>query len=178
MSVFPRKVCNGEYVIFHMGFKGILDENKSIDYCLNLYNPTNKKILNIKKDLLIRGNNKLYEKNLYYPILIDDSFIPGKYIIDFYLVCDGKKIKSSTKNTDYFNVEKVESKFYKDKENNKVILNNKSNECTSVLLYLEGNKKIIKKEIMLLPQEEKIIITKCSKAFIEYGNNNFSMIRR
>ena len=175
MSIFPRKVCNGEYVIFHMGFKGILDKHKNISYCLELFNPNNELVLELKNNLLIRGNNKLYEKDLYYPILIDDSFIPGKYVVNFYLIDDGKIIKSSTKDNDIFLVEKVNC-FIENLNNKKIIvLENKSSEEVTLELYLEGKRRT-KKEITLLPYMKKEIETKSLYAYIEYGNNDFKII--
>lgn len=177
MSIFPKTICPGEYVIFHMGFKCILPENKKISYCLKVYNPNNVMILKVQKDLNIVGNNKMFEKNVYYPIFVDDTFLAGKYIIDFYLISDGEIIKSSTYNNDYFNVEKISSFFYKMSTNKyKIELKNESKEMTTITLYLHGKTKNIEKEILLKPFEIKKIVTSCSKVFFKYGNNNFDII--
>ena len=97
--------------------------------------------------------------------MIQNDFIPGKYIVDFYMEVNGKKVDSLTKQNDYFHVEKID--FYKN--NNDIILKNMSNEITKCILY--GNNK---EEIVLEGNETKRVNDEYQ--YIEYGNNQIFKI--
>lgn len=176
MSIFPKRVSSGEYVIVHLNFKGIFTKNKKISYCLNIFDPDNKQICNLKNEIIMLGNNKEYEKQLYYPILIKKDFLAGKYIVEFYLLVDGKKILSRTINNDYFIVEKIDCNI--DYENKKLVIKNMSSLDTAIKLILEKDCKFDEELILLNSDEEKHILidSEVNSILIMYGNDKLEQI--
>ncbi len=164
MSIFPKRIVSGENVIIHLRFINSKKNNRLIKYFLNVYNPKKKLIYNFSDDIILGYGNNYYNEK-YHSLMIQNDFIPGKYIVDFYMEVNGKKVDSLTKQNDYFHVEKID--FYKN--NNDIILKNMSNEITKCILY--GNNK---EEIVLEGNETKRVNDEYQ--YIEYGNNQIFKI--
>lgn len=176
MSIFPKKVSHGEYVIVHLNFKGIFIKCKKISYCLNIFDPNNKLVCNLKNEIIMLGNNREYEKQLYYPVFIKEDFQAGKYIVEFYLLVDDKKIISRTINNDYFIVEKINYSI--DYKNKKLLLKNMSILDLSIKLFFEKEKERDEFLISLKKNEEKSISINddINNIFIMYGNDKIEKI--
>ena len=164
MSIFPKKIADGENVIIHLRFINSKKNNRLVKYFLNVYNPKKELIYNSTEDIILGYGNNYYNER-YHSIMIQNDFIPGKYTVDFYMEVNGKKIDSLTKQNDYFYVEKI--MFYKN--NNDIILKNMSTEITKCMLY--GNSK---EEIVLEGNETKRVNDEYQ--YIEYGNNQIFKI--
>lgn len=164
MSIFPKKITYGENVIIHLRFINSKDNNRLIKYFLNVYNPKKELIYDTSESIIL-GYGENYYNEIYHSIMIQNDFLPGKYMVDFYLEVNGKKIDSLTKNNDYFYVEKLV--FYKKRK--KIFLENISDETTSCILY--GNKK---KKMVL--EGNKIKNVNDEYQYIEYGNNQIFKI--
>ena len=160
MSIFPKRVTYGENVIIHLRFQNKGKVEEIVEYHLDVYNPIQKNIYHCIDSIILGTNKEGYLYETYKSINVDKSFIPGKYRVNFYLVCRGNIIMSDTKDWDVFYVEDVIC--YKDK--NKIYLCNKSNEYVSVELLGDRSKRIN------LKPNEKIILDKNYKYYC-YGNN-------
>ncbi len=160
MSIFPKHVTHGENVVIHLRFENSSKKTETIKYQLSVKNPEDKQIYEHSDSILLGKANYLYET--YFPIKIEENFLSGKYKVVFSLTCRGVKIESSTKDWDFFFVEQV--KFYK--KENKIILENNSNEVTKCSLY-DREDNIL--ELELQGKEKKLLDDNYS--YIIYGNN-------
>lgn len=105
---FPKKITLGENCIIHLKFVNHEKNNEVIKYILKVMDPNGKTILNINRNMILGGSSENnFVRELYYNVEIGNHFLPGKYIVDFYLYCKGIKVESITKDIDYFNVEKL-----------------------------------------------------------------------
>ncbi len=166
MSIYPKRISNGENLIVHLRFSNSGQEIYNVKYVLSVLNP-NKKEIFLKEDNIILGTGKEgFSKNLYYSLYINNKYKPGKYIVNFYMICNGQVINSDTRDNDYFYVEKLKYYNFKDK----TVIYNMSNEKTSFILHkgktsneftINGNEKI--------NLEDKY-------DYIEYSNNKFDII--
>ena len=166
MSIYPKNISNGENLIIHLRFSNKGKEIQKVKYVVSVLNPKGKQIF-LKKDNLILGAEKdEYIKQLYYSLYIDSKFKPGKYIVDFYMICNGHIIKSETKHNDCFYVENLK---YYNFNNNTFIINN-TNEKTYIKLYKGANIK----EITVNGKQTLILKEKYN--YIKYANNKFDLI--
>lgn len=166
MSIYPKNICNGENLIIHLRFSNKSKNIQKVTYNLSIKNPDKKQIFLKQEDIILGINKEEYVKQLYHSIYISNRFKPGKYIVDFYLNCNGHIIESVTKDNDYFYVEKL--KYYNFKENTIII--NKSNEKTRFKVY---NEKSIDK--FVIDGKQKLEL-KEKYDFIEYANNKVALI--
>lgn len=160
MSIFPKHIASGENVIIHLRFNNSKKNTKEITYYLKVFNPNNKIIYDKSDNIIVGYGDNDYCNEIYHSIMIKNNFVPGKYIVDFYMNINGKKIESITKNNDFFYVEKI--KYFK--KDNKTIINNMSKEKVKCSLY--G----LTKKTIELNGKEKIELDD-SYNLIEYGNN-------
>ena len=166
MSIFPKKISNGENLIIHLRFSNKAQKIHNIKYVLSVLDP-NKKEIFLKEDNIILGIGKEgFVKQLYYSLYINNNCKPGRYIVNFYIICNGQVIYSDTKNNDYFYVEKL--KYYNSK--NKTVIHNISNEKTLFILYKGKESKCFN-----INGKEKLNLED-KYDYIEYANNKFDII--
>ena len=137
MSIFPKKITSGESCIIHLRFANSGESNEIVKYILKVINPNNEIVLNINKSMILgiaKDNN--FVREIYYDIKTNEDFMPGKYIVDFHLYCKGIKVESMTKETDYFNIEKL-SYFI---ENDNTYIINESKEDIEFYIYNDKSK--------------------------------------
>ena len=95
MSIYPKNISNGENVIIHLRFSNKSKIIQKIRYVLSVIDPDENQVF-LKEDNLVLGVEKEeFVKQLYYSLEIDGNFKPGKYIVQFYLVCKGHIIESA-----------------------------------------------------------------------------------
>ena len=170
MSIFPKKITLGENCIIHLRFANSGVNNEVIKYFLKVINPNNEVVLDIEKSMIlgvVEDNDFIRE--IYYNIKTDKSFLPGKYIVDFHLYCKGVKVESTTKEIDYFNVEKL-SYFI---TNNNTYITNESCEETEFSVY-NDEKKIKQYKIK---GKDSLILTNTYN-YIQYANNKIDVIKK
>lgn len=164
MSIYPKNITKGENLIIHLRFNNTGIKNEIINYNLIVRNPNDNIVYNYSDKMFL--GSKDFVREIYHSIKITNKFIPGKYIVSFFLMCRGVKIESSTKNNDYFYVEKIDTRI----KNNTIILKNNSNVNTKCQVFNEYEKK----EVVLKANETRVI-NKLYK-YIKYGNNMISII--
>lgn len=172
MSIFPKKLTHGETCIIHLNFKAKIPKNKVIQYFLKIYNPTGKLVYYISKYTTLVGNEEDYERQLYYPIYINNNFLAGKYIVDFYFYFDGNKIVSRTVDNDYFIVDKITH--YIDR--NKIYVKNESSEDVEFDLILENNNECQSKKYLFKGNEYNTYDFNNNNVFIKYANGKLEKI--
>lgn len=168
MSIYPKRISSEENLIIHLRFSNKSKKIQKLKYVLSILNPNNKQIYFKEDNLILGSNNEEYIKELYYSFFIDETYIPGKYNVIFYLILNGKKIESVTKDNDFFIVEKLT--YYSLK--NKTIIINNSYMKTRVKLY--GKEK--EEEINIEGNQRKIINHKYD--YIEFANNKIDKINK
>ena len=120
MSIFPKKITLGENCIIHLRFANSSENNEVIKYALKVINPSNEVVLNVNKSMILgTADERDFVREIYYNIETNKKFLPGKYIVDFYLYCKGIKVESITKDIDYFNIEKLS--YLRDSKNTYII---------------------------------------------------------
>ncbi|MBR3249629.1 MAG: hypothetical protein IKF83_02900 [Clostridia bacterium] len=166
MSIYPKNISNGENVIIHLRFSNKSKIIQKIRYVLSVIDPDENQVF-LKEDNLVLGVEKEeFVKQLYYSLEIDGNFKPGKYIVQFYLVCKGHIIESVTKDNDFFFVEKLEYYY----SNEKTVITNISNEKIKFKLH-EG----LNIEELTINGKEKIEL-EGKYDYIEYANNKIDLI--
>jgi len=166
MSIYPKNISNGENVIIHLRFSNKSKIIQKIRYVLAVIDSDENQVF-LKEDNLVLGVEKEeFVKQLYYSLEIDRNFKPGKYIVQFYLVCKGHIIESVTKDNDFFFVEKLEYYCF----NEKTVITNISNEKTKFKLY-----KGLNIEELTINGKEKIEL-EGKYDYIEYANNKIDLI--
>ena len=166
MSIYPKNISNGENVIIHLRFSNKSKIIQKIRYVLSVIDPDENQVF-LKEDNLVLGvEEEEFVKQLYYSLEIDGNFKPGKYIVQFYLVCKGHIIESVTKDNDFFFVEKLEYYY----SNEKTVITNISNEKIKFKLH-EG----LNIEELTINGKEKIEL-EGKYDYIEYANNKIDLI--
>lgn len=170
MSIFPKKITSGENCIIHLRFANSGDNNEVVKYILKVKNPNNEVILDVNKSMIlgmVKDNDFIRE--IYYNVETNENFLPGKYIINFYLYYKGIKVESVTKEIDYFNIEKLS--YFIDDDNTYII--NESSEETEFYIYNDKPKikhyKIKGKDTLVLSGIFN---------YIQYANNKIDVIRK
>ena len=167
MSIYPKNISNGENLIIHLRFSNKGRKIQKVRYVLSVSNPNDKQIF-LKEDNVILGVGKdEFIKQLYYSLYINNRFIPGKYIVKFYMICNEHIIDSETKDNDYFYVENF--KYYN--LNGNTIINNNSDEKTNFKLYKGTNI-----EKFTINGKQKLRL-KGKYNYIEYANNKIDLIK-
>ena len=166
MSIYPRNISNGENLIIHLRFSNKGRKIQKVRYVLSVLNPNEKQIFLKEDDLTLGVENDEFIKQLYYSLYINSRFIPGKYIVKFYIVCNGHIIESATKDNDFFYVENLK---YYNLNDNTIIINN-SNEKTDFKLYKGTNI-----EKFTINGKQKVRL-KEKYNYIEYANNKIDFI--
>lgn len=110
-----------------------------------------------------------FVREIYYNIETNEKFLPGKYIVDFYLYYNGIKVESITKDIDYFNIEKLS--YLRDSKNTYII--NESTEETEFFVYSDKSKKKYYK----INGKDSIILNE-QFHYIQYANNKIDVIRK
>ena len=176
MSIFPKKLTHGETCIIHLNFASKIPRNKVIQYFLKVYNPKGKIIYNISKYTILVGNNEDFERQLYYPIHIGNSFLSGKYIVEFFFYIDGNKIISRTIDNDYFIVEKITHSINIENGDRSIYLKNESSENIDFdLIYEEGKKYEIKHQFLEANGSSEYPVLK-ENVYIKYENGKLEKI--
>lgn len=135
MSIYPKNISNGENLIIHLRFSNKGKKIQKVRYVLSVLNPNDKQLFLKEGDLILGIENDKFIKQLYYSVYINSRFMPGKYTVKFYMICNEHIIESETKNNDYFYVENLK---YYNLNGNTIIINN-SNEKTNFRLYKGTN---------------------------------------
>ena len=167
MSIYPKNINKRENLIIHLRFSNKGSKPQKVTYKLSINSPDKKEIFYKEEDILLGTDKTEYVKQLYHSIYISNRFKPGKYIVDFHMICNGHIIESLTKDNDYFYVEDL--KYYISKNNTIVV--NKSNEKTNFKLYKGG-----KSEEHIIDGKQKLKFSE-KYDFIEYANNRFDLIK-
>lgn len=170
MSIFPKRITSGENCIIHLRFANSCENSEVIKYVLKVISPNNEVVLNINKSMVLGvAGTKNFVREVYYNVNTNKNFLPGKYIVDFYLYCKGIKVESMTKEIDYFNIEKL-SYFIDD---NNTYITNESDEETEFYVY--NDKASIQHYII---KGKDSIILKGTYNYIQYANNKVDVIRK
>lgn len=166
MSIYPKNISNGENLIIHLRFSNKGKKTQKVRYVLSVSDPNDKQIFFKENDLILGIEKDEFTKQLYYSLYINSKFKPGKYIVKFYMICNGHIIESETKNNDYFYVENL--KYYNFNDNTFIF--NNSDEKTNFKLYKGTN---IEKFTINGKQTLKL---KEKYNYIEYANNKIDLI--
>lgn len=170
MSIFPKKITLGETCIIHLRFANSGENNEIIKYTLKVTNPNNEFVLNVNKSMVLgAADKKDFVREIYYNIETNENFLPGKYIVDFYLYYKGIKVESITKDIDYFYIEKLS--YLRDSKNTYII--NESTEETEFFVYSDKAKKKYYK----INGKDSIILNE-NFHYIQYANNKIDVIRK
>ena len=110
MSIYPKNISNGENLIIHLRFSSKGKKIQKVRYILSVSNPNDKQVFFKEDDLILGVEKDEFIKQLYYSLYVNSKFIPGKYIVKFYMICNEHIIESETKDNDYFYVENL--KYY------------------------------------------------------------------
>lgn len=167
MSIYPKNISNGENLIIHLRFGNKSNKIQKVRYVLSVIDPDNNDIFYKEDDLTLGIGKDEFVKQLYYSLYINNSFKPGKYMVNFYMICNEQIIESSTKDNDYFYIEKL--KYYNFK--GKTIVFNCSKEKTHFKLY----KGINIEEFTIDGGQE--LTFEDNHDYIEYANNRFDNIK-
>ena len=167
MSIYPKNICKEENVIIHLRFSNKGPKPQMIKYKLDVRDPYEKQVFYKEDDICLGIDKEEYVKQLYYSLYINDNFKPGKYLVDFCIICNGHIIESITKDNDFFYVESLE---YYNSENNTIIENN-SPEKARFKVFKEG----IFEEFEIEGKQKMKLKEKYD--YIEFANNKFDMIK-
>lgn len=169
MSIFPKKITLGENCIIHLKFVNHEKNNEVIKYILKVMDPNGKTILNINRNMILGGSSENnFVRELYYNVEIGNHFLPGKYIVDFYLYCKGIKVESITKDIDYFNVEKLS--YFTDGKYTYIV--NESIEETEFYVFDIDNEK---KHFKIKGNDSIVLKEKFN--YIQYANSKVDVIK-
>jgi len=164
MSVFPKRVTYGEYLIMHVLFYNNDPTIKRVKATLEI-RKNEKKLMRIfqDKNFLVPQKGGI---ELYYPIKINKKLKPGKYYVSLKMIHNKEGFKSETKLNDFFYIDSFKIK----KENKFIFIKNLSKENSPIRFV--DNKKI---KTRIMKPSAKI---KINSPYIIIGNSKIIKVKR